>query len=177
MHRAGNLPPLTLPPALASTFLQKGRDDLTDSHELSPVRLPQLCQGGSWLQASSLRDQLWLFISGPCCRRPSLPPPSRSLWTLSVFVLPLVSVPGLPPVPHWERSLLPFIPALFHSLPGQLQVPRQGFEVAVAHPFSNEASGNVTRSKVLPLCHHPASSFPNHHHLNKSQKALFSSIK
>ena len=75
---------------------------------------------------SSLPDQLLLPIS---LLRASFPTISlkESLWTLAAFVLPLVSVPGpllsspaLPLSLNREWGLLPFIPALSRSLPGQV---------------------------------------------------------
>lgn len=66
------------------------------------------------LSSSSLKEYLWTFCL--CAdSRVSARTPSYS--------------------PIEEQSLLPFISALLHVLPGQLQVHLQGFEATLAFPF------------------------------------------
>lgn len=137
MYRVGTLSRLLSP--LASTSLQKERDDLTDILDVDPpFPAPQLWPGRSWLPASSLLDQLLLAISVPCRR----PPPSSlkgSLRTLATFVLPLVSVPrplpSLPTPARNEAFCLSFLPFRVCSQARREYLYLQGFEAAVALPF------------------------------------------
>lgn len=140
---------------------------------------------------SSLPDQLLLPIS---LLQASFPTVSlkESLWTLAAFVLPLVSVPG--PLLSSPALLLPPTalpvpqpgvgPSAFHSCPFEIS-PRPGVSMYVfrASGWQQLSPHKITHQIMSPapkFSHcviYPASPLPNHHHLNKSQEALFSSIR
>lgn len=164
-----------IPPPSGQTFLQKERDDFTDIHG-----------------ASSVLDRLLLCISVPCHRPASLPPflPScNSSFLPSSFplssrrvsrffflfcLLCLCQDPLLPP-PRREFCLS-FVPFCVHSQASCKYIRGAvGEQRLSAYEIKRRIMSPAPESSRSVI--HPASPLANHRHLNKSQKALFSSIR
>lgn len=100
------------------------------------------------------------------------------LWTFSAFALTLVSLPGpLPTPPSRSKafclSFLPFYMCSQASCKYICRALRQHWlSPSEIKRWIMSLTPKFSRGVI-----HPASPLPNHHHLNKSQKALFSSIR
>ena len=169
-------------PPLASTSLQKERDDLTDILDVDPpFPAPQLWPGRSWLPASSLLDRLLLPVSVPCHRPPSLLPQGQSLDSCCLCPASCICAKTPPVTAHPPPGARP--PA-FHSCPFAF-APRPGASTSICRALRQQwLSPSEIKHRIMSPAPkfsrcviHPTSPLPSHHHLNKSQKALFSSIR